>query len=122
MKYRLFSLPIYSPRLFVVVGKTTGQELYDLIFKKFGVKMPKLKKEVAGADGCCNRKDDLIVMWLHGIRGNAAIDTLCHESAHAAMETLRFSGMRYVNSANEEAFAYLIGHVVQTTLNWWRRK
>lgn len=120
MKTKLFSLPLYSPQLYVVVGKTTGEELYQNVLKRFKVSIPRLKHEVDGCDGNCNLKDDLVVLWVYTLHGPGAINTLAHESFHATTAVLRNAGMRLTPSS-EEAYAYLTGWITQTVWDWSRK-
>ncbi len=117
MRSKLFEVPLYSTRLYVVVGKTTGEELYRHVLKKFSASIPKLKTEVSGCNGSCNAKGELIVIYLETLRGREAKGVLAHECFHAVAENMRYSGVGF-SASSEESWAYLLDWMVKTILEW----
>jgi len=116
MYWQEFTLPPYSATLFVVVGKVTGQELFDFVKKRYEVEIPKLKKEAAdtGNRGCCNAKGYLVVVWLYS-RDPA---TIAHEALHAVVCVAKSAGFYPISHSNEEAWAYLIDSIVGKITTW----
>lgn len=115
VRTKLFDVPLYGPDVYVVHGNLTGAQLHAHVLKRFKLDIPNLKEEGSDqAAGSCNRAGNLVVVWLNKACDG---DIIAHESFHAVLEIMRFSGLE-LTEASEEAYAYLIGWLVQAIGEW----
>src|SRR3990167_10386272 len=117
LQSKVFPVPPYTPLLIVIIGEADGNMLYAFVKRRYHISVPRFKKVGADWAGSSFRhRGEFVFIWLRRFRNKNDFELLAHEAFHATRRIMKMAGIGRLTRDNEEAWAYLIGYIVDRVI------